>query len=95
MSTRKVFFFVITNCIRVQLFTQYVGMNDDLLFSVMKDSLIMTSRVITQMPQQSLNIRPEVVGSILGGCKISKGVQKVKEKRPQCMITFPVGGRLL
>lgn len=87
MSTRKVFFFfVITNCIRVQLFTQYVGMNDGLLFSVMKDSLIMTSRVITQMPQQSLIIRPEVVGSILGGCKISQGVQKVKDKRPQCMI---------
>lgn len=94
MSTRKCFF-VITNCIRVQFFTQYVGMNDDLLFSITTDSLIMTSRVITQMPQQSLIIRPEVVGSILGGCKIGQGVQKVKEKRPQCMITFPVGGRLL
>lgn len=45
----------------------------------MKDSPIMKSMVMLHMQQQSLIIKPEVVGSILGGCKIRQGVQKVKE----------------
>lgn len=40
----------------------------------------MKSMVMLYMQQQSLVIKPEVTGSILGGCKIRQGVQKVKEK---------------